>query len=315
MPATDASVFFGTGTPRPNGIEADAVVAGAVVVAAGSQVDVGLDDGRFTRRHFDHLHQVEDLRVGPDVAHVDADGQRLVGLIAVSGDPQAMQARLPRAGEATRTLAVGSTFSRSGPEVVSVLNDTFQPSGSSSMWPFDCSLPPGPQAVTRPLASAAGRTSGSPGPRRSSVGLPWRRWKTAARRSPCRSHRRGHRRASGERRADEHRSMSCMVLAYSLRDRRRNLLRPSMPLLFDEQLGELAAHPGREGLLLGRLERLGTLRRHRTRLDALEHAEPAMAPRAKLLERPRPRQIELGLRLVAAVAFRAVRRSIGITRF
>ena len=59
---------------------------GLVVHVAGGEIDLGLEHGRFAGRGVEHGEQFDHLGVGAGMPGVDAEGQRLVGLVAVDGE-------------------------------------------------------------------------------------------------------------------------------------------------------------------------------------------------------------------------------------
>ena len=76
------------GLAEAEGYEPDAIPNGGLVVHIGAaEIDIGLDDVRLAGRCIEDCDQFNQLRIGADVAGVDAEGQRLVGLEAVDREP------------------------------------------------------------------------------------------------------------------------------------------------------------------------------------------------------------------------------------
>ena len=78
------------------GHQPNAVAAAAIplfVHRAAAEIDLGFEHGRLAGRGVEHGEQCQNLRIGIDGPRVDAEGQRLVGLVAVD-----REANLVRAG-------------------------------------------------------------------------------------------------------------------------------------------------------------------------------------------------------------------------
>ena len=79
--------------PKAERHEPDRVADRGLVVHVGArEIDLGLKHGRLAGRRVEDSRQLDQLRIGPDVASVDAERQWLIGLVAEDRQPDLVEA-------------------------------------------------------------------------------------------------------------------------------------------------------------------------------------------------------------------------------